>query len=140
MALSQSIATGEFDASGDPICATYWEWAQINIQQLPTQTAQITLLGYASAAAFAANPAAPLMTLQFNFPCSQVPLVDGSGIPLTGSALTAAETQNAILAQFPFSSAYLAANFSAYGIAASQVAAQEWVLQQSPMIGATTVS
>lgn len=140
MALSQSIPTGDFDSNGNPIAAAYWEWAQLNVQQLPQKTCQITLLGYASQAAFVANPASPISSLQFNYPCPPVSLLDSSGNPLTGAALVAAEAQNAITAQFPFDPVYLAANFSAYGIQASQAAAQVWVLAQAPMLGASVVS
>lgn len=140
MALSQVIATGQIDNSGNPINATYWQWAQINIQQLPVQTCMITLLGYASAAAFAAAPQSPLMTEQFSYPAQLLPLVDGSGNPLTGSALTAVEAQNAIIAQFPFDPTYLASNFSAYGLAAQLKSAINWVTQQPPMVGATVVA
>jgi hypothetical protein len=140
MALSQTIATGVVDTNGGPVPATYWEWAQVNVQQLPVQTCQITLLGYASQAAYVASPGTPIATLQFSYPCQPLPLIDSSGDPLTGSALTAIEAQNAVIAQFPFSPAYLAANFSSLGIGAQQAAAQEWVLAQPPMVGATVVA
>lgn len=150
MALSKSIPTGQLDASGNPINATYWQWGQINIEQIPTQTCMVTLLGYASAEAFAAAPGSPLMTEQFSFPGLQIPLVslnDSSGNLLADDALTAAEAQNAtiaaqnaIIAQFPFDAAYLAANYSAFGIQAQLHSAMNWVTQQAPMVGATVVA
>lgn len=140
MALSKSIPTGQIDAGGNPIDATYWQWAQINIQQLPVQSCMITLSGYASLEAFTVAPQSPLMSLQFSFPAQPIPLVDASGNPLTDDALATAEAQNTVIAQFPFDPAYLAANFSSFGVGAQIAAAKMWVTNQAPMVGATVVS
>lgn len=124
MAIQITVPTGLYDGSGSQLNATYFQWSQVNVQQLPTQQCQITLLGYADKAAYLANPAAPIASKQFNYP------VQPTGNP----------TVDAILQQFPFDPAYIAANYSGSGIGAQMAASQNWVLAFPEMAGATVVS
>lgn len=68
MALSISIPCGQYDSNGAMINATYWQVMYINANVI-NQTFTMQVNGYASAAAFAANPnQTPLMSQMVMFP------------------------------------------------------------------------
>jgi hypothetical protein len=89
MALSISIPTTQYDASGNQISATYWKIIAINAN-LAEQIFSLQVNGYASSESYNANPLqSPLMVERVFFP----DVVNVPGAP------------------WPFTPAYLAANY-----------------------------
>ena len=117
MALSISIPTGQYDAAGSMVNASYWEIAYINANVI-NRTFTMQINGYASEAAFAANPQqAPLMSQMVMFP----------------------DLVNCPSAAWPFSPSLLQANFPNDPNAVLE-AAQAYCQLYSMFVGSTIVA
>jgi hypothetical protein len=93
MALSISIPSGQYDVNGAMINATYWKVISINAS-IYDQTFSMHVSGYASAAAYNANPQqAPLMSTVVIFP-DPVNVPSVTEWPFLPSALQAAFPNN----------------------------------------------
>lgn len=92
LSISKTLPIVEYDSSGNLITAAYWKIQQIVANPIG-QTFAIIYAGYASAAAFNANPAQqPLMTKEIDYPDSVN--APGYAWPFTPAALAAAYPNN----------------------------------------------
>lgn len=93
MALSISIPSGQYDADGNMINAAYWKVISINAS-IYDETFSMHVSGYASAAAYDANPQqAPLMSTVVFYPDP----INAPGVtvwPFSPAALQAAFPNN----------------------------------------------
>jgi hypothetical protein len=93
MALQISIPSGQYDSSGNMINATYWRVYSINAN-IYDETFSMHVYGYASAAAYAANPQqAPLMSTIVYFP-DVINAPNVTAWPFSPAALQAAYPNN----------------------------------------------